>query len=148
MHRRAALTRLAEYRQWWQGVADTITEEDAARVLQLDRRGTMTMQAPSRKQAFHSSAERPTPLPITPELLPKELKNLDQWCVWKYFRPDATRPWGKLPIDAKNGRPAKSNDPSTCCSFEIALLRYQTNESGDLAGLMFAPDSGRTLCRP
>ena len=54
--------------------------------------------------------------------IPQELKNTKNWICWR-SEPDPKAHSGikKLPVDAVSGFPAKSNDPSTWCSFETAV---------------------------
>lgn len=54
--------------------------------------------------------------------IPQELKNTGNWICWR-SEPDPKAHSGikKLPVDAVSGFPAKSNDPSTWCSFETAV---------------------------
>jgi len=55
------------------------------------------------------------------ENIPQELRDLPRWVGWKYgkARADGKRP--KLPINASNGRDAKSNDPATWATFLAAV---------------------------
>lgn len=54
--------------------------------------------------------------------IPQELKNTGNWICWR-SEPDPKSHSGikKLPIDPLSGFPAKSNDPSTWCSFDGAV---------------------------
>lgn len=52
-----------------------------------------------------------------------ELKNQQQWCCWKTLLRD-NKPT-KIPIDAKTGKNAESNNPTTWCNFEQAVEFYQ-----------------------
>ncbi len=56
------------------------------------------------------------------EQIPSELKFLFQWCCWQSV-PDETRPGKikKIPINAKTGGQAQSNNPETWCNFEEAV---------------------------
>ena len=69
------------------------------------------------------------------EQIPQELKDLPQWVCWRFVedpsRPEKPR---KLPIDARTGQAAQSNNPATWRSFreaEAASARY------DGIGFMF-----------
>lgn len=56
------------------------------------------------------------------EQIPAELKTITQWCCWQSV-PDDTRPGKtkKIPINAKTGDAAQSNNPSTWCDFNTAV---------------------------
>lgn len=62
------------------------------------------------------------------ERIPAELKELPRWVCWKFAenpaRPEKPR---KLPINARTGKPAKSNDPETWCDFETAAAHAPEN---------------------
>lgn len=70
------------------------------------------------------------------EKIPERLKKLPQWVCWQAV-PDENRPGKikKLPINAKTGNAAKSNDATTWCEFEVAE-RASSKYSG--LGFMFA----------
>jgi putative DNA primase/helicase len=55
-----------------------------------------------------------TPEPYTD--IPQQLKDLPNWVNWKLDKQH-----GKVPYNAKNGRKAKSNDPSTWATFDRAV---------------------------
>ena len=67
------------------------------------------------------------------ELIPDELKKLNNWICWRAV-PDPSAHSGikKEPINPRTGRFAKSNDPSTWASFESAV-----QASSDYAGIAF-----------
>jgi len=71
-----------------------------------------------RKMADASGA-RQKPV-INVDAIPKDLRALRNWVVWKWASDKNGRPT-KIPYDAKTGRPAKSNNPSTWADFETAL---------------------------
>lgn len=56
------------------------------------------------------------------EQIPQELKDMPQWVCWRFVkdpgRPEKPR---KLPIDARTGRAAQSNNPATWHSFQEAV---------------------------
>ena len=64
------------------------------------------------------------------ENIPQELRNLDRWVCWQGS--------DKIPKNPHNGRNAKSNDPSTWGSFELAIEACNRYDFDGL-GLMFAP---------
>jgi putative DNA primase/helicase len=65
---------------------------------------------------------------IYPENIPAELKSLPQWCVWK--RETRGSKLEKVPYQV-TGEKAKSNDPSTWTTFDVALAAYQDLEIYD-----------------
>ena len=54
-------------------------------------------------------------------MIPRELKELNQWCCWQAC-PDDGRPGKikKIPVNAKTGDPAQSNNPDTWCGYDYA----------------------------
>lgn len=63
--------------------------------------------------------------------VPAEMKALPNWVCWQLIT-GADGKERKLPIDAKTGKAAKSNDPKTWCSFEVAV-----REAGKYSGIGF-----------
>lgn len=59
---------------------------------------------------------------LHPVNIPPEARDTKQWSLWKREIKDG-KP-GKVPYQP-NGKKAKSNDPSTWYSFEVALSTYQ-----------------------
>jgi hypothetical protein len=51
--------------------------------------------------------------------IPQLLKDFPHWIVWKLEKRKGQTT--KVPYDAKNGGPGKSNDPSTWATFDVAL---------------------------
>ncbi|CAM8647862.1 Primase, C-terminal 2 [Oxalobacteraceae bacterium] len=77
---------------------------------------------------------KPTPLPVKPEGIPKELKQIHRWVMWRYVKkqkPNATVSWAKVPFQA-NGDPASTTNPNTWCDYETALEAWR---SGDFDGI-------------
>ena len=71
-------------------------------------------------------------------LFPEEPKRLNNWVCWKIIRSADSPVTRKLPIDPKNGKAAKSNEPSTWGTFDQAiesLDRYNCQ----YPGIMFQP---------
>lgn len=70
--------------------------------------------------------------------VPNELKKLNQWVCWSSI-PDAARPGKnkKVPINAKTGGNAQSNNPDTWIDFETAVLA-----SANFDGLGFMLGNG------
>jgi putative DNA primase/helicase len=61
----------------------------------------------------------PATLPVNADGVPADLKKWDQWVTWDWeFRNDR---WTKPPLRAVGNGYAKSNDPNTWTSFDIAL---------------------------
>lgn len=75
----------------------------------------------------------PQQLPIIAERIPQELRQNDQWVVWKYV-PDRNRPskYKKLLIDPRTDQAAASDNPATWVSFDVAYGRYKR---GGMAGV-------------
>lgn len=70
------------------------------------------------------------------ECIPNELKQLKQWVCWKKVKDDA-RPekFKKVPVNAKTGGAAQSNNPATWCDYETAV---QVSVKYTGIGFMFA----------
>ena len=56
--------------------------------------------------------------------IPQELKQLNRWVLWK-LKVNEKGKTTKIPINAKNGYGAKSNDPDTWVSFDEALEKVE-----------------------
>ena len=68
---------------------------------------------------------KPETLQVQLGNIPLELRNLNQWCGWRYeYRPERnpSKPWTKPPFQV-GGLSAKSNDPSTWASFD-SIVRH------------------------
>ena len=86
-----------------------------------------------------------TPLRVIASAIPQELKDLEQWMVWKYelrINNDDSAKWTKPPFNATTGRKGKSNDSTTWSTFDVALAAYQ---SGEYDGIGFAFREGDGL---
>lgn len=59
---------------------------------------------------------------IYPENFPPEIKAMNQWAMWRKELRDGKST--KVPYQP-DGRRAKSNDPRTWCSFNVALTAFQ-----------------------
>lgn len=70
------------------------------------------------------------------EKIPAELKPLKQWCCWQAM-PDDSRPGKikKVPMNARTGGAAQSNNPDTWCDFDTAVAA-SANHTG--IGFMFS----------
>lgn len=83
---------------------------------------------------------RPVALKFIPDAVPVELRALRRWCVWKYeLRGEK---YTKTPVNARTGKGAMSNNPSTWSSFDEAFAALATDRS--LAGLGFFLGDGFT----
>ncbi len=96
------------------------------------------------------SPERPQPLAVIPENIPAALKELPQWCVWKYVleTDEATgeQGWDKPPLCARGGS-ASSTDPKTWSTFEAALAAYRKRRLDGVGFVLHCPpdDAGPRL---
>ena len=73
------------------------------------------------------------------EKIPLELKQLSHWVGWKYMQRPGEDHKRKVPINAMDGQPAKSNDPTTWCDFDTAC-RGKERFGLDGIGFMFSGD--------
>ncbi len=80
--------------------------------------------------------DRPTALTVRPEGIPDEMKGLRQWVNWRQV-PRGNK-WTKPPFQP-DGRPAKSDDPSTWSTFKDVLRSYQDG-NWDGIGFVFSAD--------
>ena len=78
-------------------------------------------------------ADTAHPLPHRYAHVPSELRALDQWVVWKK---------GKVPFNARTGRPASVADPRTWSSFEDAIEALERDADYIGIGFMFAAGGG------
>lgn len=86
------------------------------------------------------SSASSVPLAVEVDNIPAELRTLSQWVTWRIDASD-NKPT-KVPYDARTGRRAKSNDPSTWCDFGAAVAAYRT---GRYAGIGFMLGEGDGL---
>jgi hypothetical protein len=77
----------------------------------------------------------------TPVFIPKALKILDQWLVWKLEDRGGPKP-SKVPYDAKTGHLAKSNGPGTWCDFNTAVKAALNGQDYDGIGFAFHREDG------
>ncbi len=71
------------------------------------------------------------------EKIPDELKSIKQWVVWRAeLRSNGN--WTKVPFNARTHQKAKSNDPKTWGSFEIALEAFQGSRKYNGIGFMLS----------
>jgi primase-polymerase (primpol)-like protein len=72
------------------------------------------------------------------ENIPDELKEHDRWVCWRTKHRDG-KPT-KIPVDARTGGSAKSNDEETWASFEAARNHYEAHEEVEGIGFVFSRD--------
>lgn len=77
--------------------------------------------------------------PIRFDEIPNELKQLQQWVVWRY-QPGANGKLTKVPY-SPSGRKASSTDPKTWASLASALAAYETG-GFDGIGIVLTSDTG------
>jgi primase-polymerase (primpol)-like protein len=80
--------------------------------------------------------DKPKFLKPLPQNIPDQLKQYDQWVLWK-AKPIEDK-WTKVPYDAKNGQKAKSNNPGTWNDFNTVYYTYK-NSNGKYDGIGFVP---------
>ena len=87
---------------------------------------------------------RPIALPVLAEIIPSELRNLNQWVVWKYVLRDGK--WTKPPFSAHDGRSASSIDPTTWAPFQVTLTVYERERGRwDGVGMIHLPNDLLTV---
>jgi hypothetical protein len=80
-------------------------------------------------------AERPQALPVLFDAIPRELRVLPRWVLWRYAWRDGK--WTKVPLTASGG-PASTTDPDTWTTFEQARAAYERG-GFDGIGLIHVP---------
>ncbi len=75
---------------------------------------------------------------ITPEKIPAELRELNQWVCWQYKKRKGTET--KVPINAATGYEADCTDHRSFSSFESALKRLDENSNLNGVGFVFSDD--------
>ncbi len=80
----------------------------------------------------------PFTLPVRPNAIPAELRARRQWVAWRWER--RAEKWTKVPVNARTGKRAASNNPTTWTDFETAQ-HYAANHT-EIAGVgyMFSQD--------
>ena len=76
--------------------------------------------------------------PVNPNGIPAALKDEPCWVCWAYVRKDR---WSKIPINAATRRRAKSNDPATWTTFDLAMKRAMDDRTLGV-GFVFTADNG------
>jgi primase-polymerase (primpol)-like protein len=93
-----------------------------------------------REKTSEKAPGMPPYLQVIPDNIPAELKELDQWVIWKAaLRGDK---WTKAPYTA-SGKMAKANDPATWTTFDRAFGAYR-DAASDGIGFVFAKGGGIT----
>jgi putative DNA primase/helicase len=90
-------------------------------------------------EGLSTNPSRPNALTVVAENIPAELKQLNQWVVWRYEFIKGK--WTK-PLYQVSGQHAASTNPSTWTSFDAALRRYQ---SGGVDGIGFVPTAENNI---
>lgn len=80
----------------------------------------------------------PFTLPVRPAAIPAELKERPQWVGWKWEQRGDK--WTKVPVNARTGRNAATNDPATWTDFETAHTYAATRTNIAGIGFVFAED--------
>ena len=76
------------------------------------------------------------------EIIPEELKELDQWVVYRLeYQPDKEKP--TKPLFQANGERASSTDPETWCTFKEVCGAYET---GSFEGIGFVFTKNDPYC--
>jgi putative DNA primase/helicase len=88
--------------------------------------------------------EKPAVLPVTHQTIPEDLRLIPNWVCWQLvFKEGATKPWTKVPMNARTGYPAKTNDPSTWVPFREALkAALESPDLYDGIGFVFTIEAG------
>ncbi len=89
-----------------------------------------------------TTAATPYTLPVRPHAIPAELRERAQWVAWQWERREEK--WTKVPVNARTGQRAASDDPTTWTDFETARNYAATHT--DIAGIgyVFSPDDPYT----
>ena len=75
---------------------------------------------------------------ILPEMIPSELREIDQWVCWRYE--DRKGKKTKIPINAATGYEADCTKRSDCASFDAAMQRFGKGKNLDGGGIVFHND--------
>jgi hypothetical protein len=93
-----------------------------------------------------AQGEKPQALPVCPDLIPADLKELPRWVVWRYIEeedPDTGEiDWDKPPVNPRTSGPGSSTTPKTWAPYDTALAAYQR---GGLDGVGFVLDGSDDL---
>lgn len=88
------------------------------------------------------AATKPARMEVQDANIPQSLKVLDRWIGWSWrWRNEK---WDKPPLRIDDGKSAKSNDPNTWCSFDLALKAHRDGRF-DGIGVTFGDCGGKNL---
>ena len=97
------------------------------------RKATQVNDAHPAKKAFYANRhEKPKPVPLNVDGIPKELRAASRWVPWALVWKDNGKrggTWTKVPISAKSGRPADCNDPRNWYSLRECLNAVATGKA-------------------
>ena len=84
------------------------------------------------------ATEKPTPISVSPDAVPDDLRQRDAWVCWKLdYRSDRDE-WTKVPIDATTGRIDDATDPDNWATFDAAVEYYERGDThADGIGYVF-----------
>jgi hypothetical protein len=86
----------------------------------------------------NNGLEKPNALVVLPENIPAELKERNQWVVWRYER--TAKGWTKPPFNAHTRRKASSTNSDTWSPFAVALAVYQRGGWDGIGYVLTADD--------
>lgn len=86
-----------------------------------------------------TTPEKPTPLSVQPEGIPAELCQYPQWVGWRYEWDGKNDRWTKMPRVVGKDRNAKSDDPTTWCDYDPAIMSFDPQTDAGIA-FMFSED--------
>ncbi len=78
--------------------------------------------------------QKPTPMPVMPDNIPQDLKQVAQWIGWKWVPKDKKDGYTKPPFDLSGRHKVSKTDPQNHHEFEQALAAY---DAGRLDGIGF-----------
>jgi len=89
-----------------------------------------------------STGTAPFTLPVRPNAIPAELRACPQWVAWQWERREDK--WTKVPVNARTGQRAESDNPATWTDFDTAkdYAATRTNIAG--IGYVFSADDPYT----
>ncbi len=80
---------------------------------------------------------------LIPENIPQELKDLNQWVLYRLVKKPGKEKPDKIPYQTNGIYKASTTNPKTWCSFEDALVAYET-KGFDGIGFVFTKDDSYT----
>ena len=95
------------------------------------------------RQRILNGKQKPPTVEINIDGIPDELKELPRWVGWRWVK--RKNRWTKPPINARNGRAAKSDDSSTWSTFREALEAYRQEDVDGIGIVNGKLDNGRIL---